>query len=97
MTNNLEMLPDMNFEVVQGVANDNFKNNGGQHLWCLFGVGLNNAKVVNFVAGCPYTFVFISTYCTCTYWTTSKLVPDNFSVKLELALLSGTVAWFNVF
>ena len=53
---------------------------------CVFGVGIENAKFLNFSAGHPY-YVSIS-----TYWTTSKLVPDNISIELELALSSGTVA-----
>jgi len=80
------MLPDTNFEVVRGVAEDNFKVRGGQHLWCFFGVGVETAKLLNFSAGRPY-FVSIS-----TYWTTSKLVPDNIRRGVALALSSGTVA-----
>ena len=80
------MLLDTNFEVVRGVAEDNFKVRGGQHLWCFFGVGVENANFLNFSAGRPY-LVSIS-----TYWTTSKLVPDNISVEPELALSTGTVA-----
>ena len=79
-------LADTNFEVVRGVAEDNFKVRGGQHLWCFFGVGVETAKLLNFSAGRPY-FVSIS-----TYWTTSKLVPDNIRRGVALALSSGTVA-----